>query len=110
MSDTLLAIGFVVVIAGGVLAMLLGMYLEYRQNVARIAAGTPPNPDDATGLRRVLGWGLGFGAAGIGLFVGSFAFGLPGETDNQGRGVGVVFGVVGAAMLLYVVLAPRLRR
>ncbi len=110
MSDTLMAVGFVVVIAGGVLALLFGMYLEYRQNLARIAAGSLTNPEDTTGPRRVLGWGLGFGAAGVGLFVASIAFGLPGETNGEGQGVGIVLGAVGAAMLPYVFLAPRLRR
>ncbi len=110
MSDTLMAVEFVVVVGGGVLALLFGMYMEYRQNLARIAAGTLTNANDTTGPRRVLGWGLGFGAAGIGLFVSSFAFGLPSETDSQGQGVGIVLGAVGSSMLLYVFLAARLRR
>ena len=51
-----MAIGFVVVVTGGVLTVLFGMYLEYRQNLARIAAGTPAeDPTGATGARRVLG-------------------------------------------------------
>ena len=105
-----MAIGFMVVIAGGVLALLLRMYLEYRQNVARIATGTWANLDGPTALQRVLGWGLGLSAAGLGVFVTSLVFGLPGETDNQGQGVGLVRSVVGAAMPLYFFLSPHLRR
>ena len=58
----------------------------------------------------MLGWRLGFGTAGLGLFVTSLVFGLPGETDNRGQGVGLVLSVVGAMMLLYTFLATRLRR
>lgn len=58
----------------------------------------------------MLGWRLGFGAAGLGLFVASLVFGLPGETDNRGQSVGLVLSVVGAMMLLYTFLATRLRR
>jgi len=39
MSDTSMAIGFMVVIVGGVLALLFRTYPEYRQNVAWIVAG-----------------------------------------------------------------------
>ena len=109
MSDIVMAIGFVVVVTGGVLALLLGMYLEYRQNVARIASGVPADPGGVTGIRRVLGWGLGFTSAGTGLFIASIAFGLPGETGSEGQGAGVVLAVIGAAMLAYVFVAPRIR-
>ncbi len=110
MSETSMAIGSMVVIVGGVLALLFRTYLEYRQNVAQIAAGRWANPDETTGLQRVLGWKLGFGTAGLGLFVASLVFGLPGETDNQDQGVSLVLSVVGAMMLLYVFLASPLRR
>ncbi|MDA1095963.1 MAG: hypothetical protein O3B84_01720 [Chloroflexi bacterium] len=109
MADTMYAAGFLVVVVGGVLTLLFGMYLEYRQNLARIKTGILTNPGDTTGARRVLGWGLGLASGGISLFLGSLMFGLPGETGSEGQGLGLVIGALGAAALAYAFLAPRMR-
>ena len=105
----MLAAGFLVVVSGGVIALLFGMYLEHRQNVVRIKEGVSTRLGDTMGTRRVLGWGLGLAFGGISLFLGSLMFGLPGETGSEGQGAGLVIGALGAAALAYAYLAPRMR-
>lgn len=106
-SSTVWAIGFVALVTGSIMAVLLGLVLEYRLNVARISAGLPANDGELSRQRRVLGWGLGLLFGGVAIFVGSVFFGLPGETDSEGQGIGLVLAAVGLAFLAYDYLAPR---
>ncbi|MBI4236160.1 MAG: hypothetical protein HY688_02225 [Chloroflexi bacterium] len=109
MANIIWATGFLAVIVGSILALLLGVYLEHRQTLARIQAGLQPDRDPLSGRRRALGWGLGVLFAGVALIAASFFFALPGATSGQGQGAGLVVGAVGLALIAYTYLAPRLR-
>lgn len=109
MSDVIWATAFLVVIVGSILALLLGVYLDHRQVMARIEGGIPQQTDPLAGRQRALGWGAGFLFAGVGLFLGSLLFGLPGEQGNEGMGAGVVIAALGLGLMSYAYLAPRLR-
>lgn len=109
MADAIWASGFLLVIVGSVAALLLGIYLDHRQNMARIQGGVSKELDPLGGRRRALGWGLGCLFGGAGLLLGSFFFSVPGESEGEGLGVGLVIAALGLALVAYTYLAPKLK-
>ena len=81
-SSTVWAIGFVALVTGSIMAVLLGLVLEYRLNVARISAGLPANDGELSRQRRVLGWGLGLLFGGVAILFFSDLGGVQALTSS----------------------------
>ncbi len=103
-------IGFAILVTGSIGAVLLGIYLEYRLNVTRINAGVLAGSEELPAQRRLLGWGLGLLFGGMAIFLGSSLYGLPGETNSEGQGLGLVMPAVGLAFITYNYLIVRARQ
>ena len=104
---TIWAIGFVILVTGSIGTIILGMFLEYRLNVTRINAGVSASSEELPVQRRLLGWGLGLLFGGVSVFLGSLLYGLPGETNSEGQGLGLVMTAVGLAFITYNYLIVR---
>jgi hypothetical protein len=106
-TTTIWAIGFIILVTGSIGTIFLGMFLEYRLNVTRINAGVLAGSAELPVQRRLLGWGLGLLFGGVALFLGSLLYGLPGEANSEGQGLGLVMTAVGLAFITYNYLIAR---